>query len=422
MKIRFPFLTGSFWPKLLLFLAILGPGIITGSADNDAAGITTYSVAGASFGYKILWVFIPMMIALMVVQEMNARMGAVTGKGLADLIRENYGARLCLLAMSALLVANIGTTISEFAGIAASLEIFRVNKYLSIPIAAFLIWFMVLRGSYKAIERIFLGASVLYFTYVASGIMANPPWKEVASSLFVPYFSTKGSYFFMVIALIGTTIAPWMQFYIQSSLVEKGITVEEYPYSRWDVVIGCFMTCFVALFIVVACAATLNKAGIPIKTAQDAAVALAPLAGKWASLLFAVGLLNASVFSAAILPLSTAYSICEAFGWEAGIDKAWQEAPVFYGLYTAVVIIGAAFILIPNLPLISVMLWSQVANGILLPFLLIFILRLINNRDLMGDHVNGRIFNGIAWLTTVFMIAMTLLLLAATIFPGLAPS
>ncbi len=404
---------------IMIFLAVVGPGIITANVDNDAGGITTYSVAGAQFGYKMLWLFIPMTVALIVVQEMSARMGAVTGKGLADLIRENYGVRMTLLIMVSLLLADLGNTISEFAGVAASMEIFNVSKYISVPIAAFLIWIIVVKGTYKHVERIFLVASGLYFTYVLSGAMASPPWRTVARELAVPNFTFSGGYIAMVIGLIGTTIAPWMQFYIQSAVVEKGITVKEYAYSRLDVIVGCFMTDIVALFIVVACAATIFVHGIHIETAKDAALALAPLAGKWASTLFALGLLNASIFSASILPLATAYYICEAFGVEAGIDKSWDEAPIFYWLYTLLIVAGAGVILIPGVPLISVMLWSQVVNGVLLPFILIYMLSLINRKELMGGYVNSKGFNIIAWLTTAILIVLTLMLVVISIFPDI---
>ncbi len=404
---------------VMIFLAVVGPGIITANVDNDAGGITTYSVAGAQFAYKMLWLFIPMTIALIGVQEMSARMGAVTGKGLADLIRENYGVRMTLLIMVSLLMADLGNTISEFAGVASSMEIFGVTKYISVPIAAFLIWIIVVKGNYQHVERVFLVASGLYFTYIISGAMAHPPWGTVARELVVPNFTFSGDYIAMVIGLIGTTIAPWMQFYIQSAVVEKGITVKEYRYSRMDVIFGCLMTDVVALFIVVACAATIYVHGIHIETAKDAALALAPLAGKWASTLFAFGLLNASIFSASILPLATAYYICEAFGVEAGIDKSWDEAPIFYWLYTLLIAVGAGVILMPNIPLIAVMLWSQVVNGVLLPFILIYMLSLVNKKELMGQYVNSRGFNIVAWLTTAILIVLTLMLVVISIFPDL---
>jgi NRAMP (natural resistance-associated macrophage protein)-like metal ion transporter len=405
--------------RIFLFLAVVGPGIITANVDNDAGGITTYSVAGASFGYKLLWIFIPMTIALVVVQEMSARMGAVTGKGLADLIRENFGVRMTFFIMVCLLFADLGNTISEFAGVGASMELFGVSKYISVPAGALFVWFIVVRGSYKYVERVFLAACVLYFTYVISGFMANPPWGTVMKELVVPNFSFNNDYLTMLIGLIGTTIAPWMQFYIQSAVVEKGITARQYAYSRMDVIFGCFMTDFVALFIVVACAATIYAHGVHIETAKDAALALSPLAGKWASILFALGLLNASLFSASILPLATAYYVCEAFGFDSGIDKSWDEAPIFYWLYTLLVGIGAAVILIPNIPLIQVMLWSQVVNGMLLPFILVFMLMLINDQEIMGNYVNSRGFNIVAWLTTIIMIVLTAMLVIISIFPNL---
>lgn len=405
--------------RILLFLAVVGPGIITANVDNDAGGITTYSVAGASFGYKMLWTFIPMTVALIVVQEMSARMGAVTGKGLADLIREHYGIRMTFFIMVGLLLADLGNTISEFAGVAASMEIFGVTKYIAVPVGAFLIWIVVVKGTYKHVERVFLVASGLYFTYILSGAMAHPPWGTVMKEMVVPNFRFSNDYLTMLIGLVGTTIAPWMQFYIQSAVVEKGITAKQYGYSKLDVIFGCFMTDIVALFIVVACAATIFVHGVHIETAKDAALALEPLAGKWASSLFAFGLLNASIFSASILPLATAYYICEAFGFEAGIDKSWDEAPAFYWLYTLLIAIGAGVILIPGMPLILVMLWSQVINGILLPFILLYMLSLVNNRDIMGDYVNSKGFNIIAWLTTVIMIGLTLMLVVISVFPNL---
>ena len=405
--------------NLFMFLAVLGPGIITANVDNDAGGITTYSVAGASFGYKLLWVFIPMTLALIVVQEMSARMGAATGKGLADLIRERFGVRMTLVIMLGLLIANVGTTVSEFAGVAASTELFGLSKYISVPLGAFLVWWIVVKNSYKQIERIFLIASVLFLSYVISGTMAHPPWGTVFKQMMTPTFSFEGHYLTVLIGLIGTTIAPWMQFYIQSAVVEKGITPEQYKYSRIDVIFGCFMTDFIALFIVVACAATLYEKGIHIETAEQAAIALKPMAGRWASTLFAFGLLNASLFAATILPLTTAYYVCEAFGLEAGVDKSWQEAPVFYWLFTFLIIIGAGVILIPNLPLITVMLWSQVINGILLPFILIVMLKLINNPDIMGEYVNTSFFNVIAWITTVITIGLTIALVVISLFPNL---
>jgi NRAMP (natural resistance-associated macrophage protein)-like metal ion transporter len=402
---------------LLLFLAIVGPGIITANVDNDAGGITTYSVAGAQFGYKLLWIFIPLTIALIVVQEMSARMGAVTGKGLADLIRERFSLKLILLIMGALLVADLGNTMAEFSGVASSMRIFGVSEYIAVPLGALFVWLICVRGSFKQVERVFLVACLIFFTYIISGIMAKPDWFLVARQTVTPTFQFNAPYVAMLIGVVGTTIAPWMQFYIQSAIVEKGVTAKSYKFSRVDVIIGCIITDIVAVFIIVACAATINAHGLRITDAADAARALAPLAGKWASTLFAIGLLNASLFAAAILPLATAYYVCEALGLEAGLNKKWSEAPAFYWLFTVLVVVGSGIILIPGVPLLQVMLWSQVINGSLLPFILIYVLVLINDRKLMGEHVNGRTFNIIAWGTTVIMIGLTFLLVLQSIFP-----
>ncbi len=403
----------------LLFLALVGPGIITANVDNDAGGITTYSVAGARFGYKLLWIFVPLTIALIVVQEMSARMGAVTGKGLADLIRERFSLKLILLIMGALLVADLGNTMAEFSGVASSMKIFGVSEYISVPLGALFVWLICVRGSFKQVERVFLVACLIFLTYIVSGIMAKPDWFLVARETVTPTFQMNAPYVAMLIGVVGTTIAPWMQFYIQSAIVEKGITAKTYKFSRWDVIVGCLITNIVAIFIIVACAATINAHGLVINDAADAARALAPLAGKWASTLFAIGLLNASLFAAAILPLATAYYVCEAVGLEAGLNKKWNEAPVFYWLFTVLVVMGAGIILIPGVPLLQVMLWSQVINGSLLPFILIYVLVLINDKKLMGEHVNSRSFNIIAWGTTAIMIGLTLLLVVQSIFPKL---
>jgi len=409
----------SLFRNILIFLAIVGPGIITANVDNDAGGITTYSVAGASLGYKLLWVFIPMTLALIVIQEMSARMGAVTGKGLSDLIRERFGVKVILFVTVALVLADLGNTVSEFAGVAASTQIFGINKYIAVPLVALAVWWIVLKGSYKQVERVFLVASALYLCYIPSAIMARPHWGSVLKQMVVPTFSLNPYYLTILIGLVGTTIAPWMQFYLQAAVVEKGISLKEYEYSRLDVIIGCIIVSVIAALIVISCAATLHVHNIHIETARDAALALEPFAGRWAGLLFAFGLLNASVFSASILPLATAYYICEALGFEAGIDKNWNEAPVFYWFYTFLVAAGAGIILIPRIPLIQVMLWSQVINGILLPFVLIFMLILINNRDIMGDYVNSRSFNAVAWVTVMVMIILTAMLILISVFPGL---
>ncbi len=404
--------------KILAFLAVMGPGIITANVDNDANGIAIYSIAGASFGYKLLWVLLLTTVALIVVQEMTARMGTVTGKGLSDLIREQFGVRATVFAMSTLLITNWANTVGDFAGIAGSLEIFGVSRYLSIPIAAVLIWLLVLRGRYHQVERAFLLASLMYITYIISAILAKPPWKHVFQEMLTPTFETNPAYLTMIIAVIGTTIAPWMQFYQQSSVVDKGLTTRDYPYARADTILGVLTTQVVAFFIIVACAATLFVEGISIQTAEDAAKALAPLAGRYASWLFAIGLLNAALFSVAIIPLSTAYSLCEAFGWEAGLDRTFKEAPVFYGLYTGMVATGAVVILIPGLSLIPVMVLSQALNGILLPVILVYMLRLTNNRRLMGNYTNSPLFNLIT-MVTVFMVGLSALLLVGISLVGM---
>jgi len=403
MRGRFANLSRRIW----IFLAIMGPGIITANVDNDAGGITTYSVAGATHGYKLLWTIIPMTLVLIMVQEICIRLGAVTGKGLADLIRERTGVRWAAFIMVGMILGDLGNIISEFAGIAASLELFGVSKYISVPVALVFIWFLVHRGTYKLVEKIFLGACVFYLSYVISGCMANPPWGTVMKELVVPNFSLSGDYIIILVGVIGTTIAPWQQFYIQASVVEKGITTKEYVYSKLDNTIGCIACNMVAMFIIVACAATIHVHGIKIESAQEAALALKPLAGHWAFVLFAIGLLNASLFSATILPLSTAYYVCEAFGFEGGIDHTWKEAPIFYWFYTLLVVIGALVILFPNIPLISVMFWSQVINGVLLPVVLIFMLLLVNNKDLMGEYVNGPVLNGLSWIVVAVLITLS---------------
>ncbi len=393
---------------MLAFLAVLGPGIITSNVDNDAGGITTYSLAGANFGYTLLWSLIPITLVLIIVQEMCARMGVVTGKGLADLIRENYGVKITFLMMTALFFVNLGNTISEFAGIAASCEIFGVSKFLSVPLCAMAVWLLVVKGTYKSVEKVFLVACVFYITYIFSGFLAKPDWAEVIPQTFKPAFQFRSfAYLTMLMGLVGTTIAPWMQFYLQASVVEKGVSLENYKYSRADVVVGSFVVNFVAFFIIVACAATIFKAGIHVETAKDAAMALAPLAGKYCASLFAFGLLNASLFAASILPLSTAYFICEAFGWESGVNKKFREAPHFYSIYTGTIVFSAGLVLLPKFPLIKAMYISQVINGILLPFVLIFMLLLINKRELMGGYINSRFFNIVSWVTVLALLGLS---------------
>jgi Mn2+/Fe2+ NRAMP family transporter len=398
--------------RLALILAVVGPGFITANVDNDAGGIFTYSQAGAEFGYSLLWTMIPITIALVVVQEMASRMGAVTGKGLSDLIREEFGFRVTFWLMLALVVTNFGNVVAEFAGVASSLELFGISKYIVVPLAAAVVWLLVVQGTYASGEKIFLTASAFYVCYIIAALLAHPDWKAAAvATVTRPSGSGMRSYgyLFMVIGLVGTTIAPWMQFYLQASVVEKGITARQYGASRWDVILGCLFTDIVAWFIIVACAATIYAKGRPdIKDAADAAQALRPLAGQYAYLLFAAGLFNASLFAASILPISTSYAVCEGLGFESGVDKKFHEAPVFYWLYTALIVAGAGVLLIPRFPIVHIILLSQVVNGAVLPFVLIFMLLLINDGELMGEHVNSRGYNIVAWVTVVVMLVLTL--------------
>ncbi|MFL5428966.1 MAG: Nramp family divalent metal transporter [Myxococcales bacterium] len=397
----------SRWARLAAALAVIGPGMITANVDNDAGGIATYSQAGADFGYSLLWTLIPITLALILVQEMCARMAVVTGKGLSDLVRERFGVKITFFIMLALLVANIGNTMAEFSGVAQSLEIFGIPKYASVPVVAAVVWLLVLHGSARIVERVFLVACLVYVAYLVAGFLAHPDWHEVARGSLVPTLQLNGAALTMVVTLVGTTIAPWMQFYLQSAIVEKRISLDDYPLSRLDVVLGCIVTDVVAFFIVLACGATIFKMGGHIENAKDAAVALGPLAGKWASALFAFGLFNASLFAACILPLSTSYYLCEAFGWESGIDKRRHDAPQFYFLYEVIVVLGAGLVLIPGLPLLKIMLLSQTANGVLLPFILVFMLLLARDERLMGRYRNGPALGAIAWGTTVVLVLLT---------------
>jgi NRAMP (natural resistance-associated macrophage protein)-like metal ion transporter len=394
--------------RLVAFLAVLGPGFVTANVDNDPGGILTYSQAGAKFGYQLLWTLIPTTIALIVVQEMAARMGAVTGKGLSDLIREEFGLRATFFTMLVLGLADFGNIISEFAGLASGMGIFGVSKYLVVPAGAILVWTLIVRGSYKPVERILIIASLVYFAYPVSAFLAKPDWHSAIRQTFQPHLSSNPSYLILVVGLIGTTITPWMQFYLQASVVEKGVDRRHYALCRLDVIAGCIVTDVIAFFIVVACGATIYHSAHPeINDVGQAALALKPFAGKYASLLFAVGLINASLLSAAILPLATSYNICEGLGFESGLDKRFNEAPTFYWLYTLLIGGGAAFVLIPGLPLLKFIIFSQVANGILLPFVLVYMLKLINRPRLMGTFKNRPWQNAVAWITTVVMIVLT---------------
>ena len=396
--------------NIAIFFAILGPGFITGSVDNDAGGVTTYSLAGSIYGYKLIWTLIPSFIVLLVIQEMNARMGIVTGKGLADLIRENAGLKLTFYIFIGLLIADIGNTTTEFAGVAGSMEVLGVNKYISVPIAAIMVWLLVVKGNYKIAEKIFIVFSLALLSYIVSAIMSKPEWNQIGTSIVNPHLEFNNDYLAMIIGIVGTTIAPWMQFYMQSSVIEKGLKKENFKFVLVDILIGCIATVVVAFFIIVSCAATLNVHGIQINEAKDAAYALVPLAGNLASIVFAFGLFIASIFSATILPLATAFYVCEAFGFEAGIDKKWKEAPEFYILYTGILFIAVVIIFIPNIPLIHIIYLSQVLNGLLLPIVLIAMMLLVNNKKIMGEYTNTPAKNIIGWAAVIILIALTLLL------------
>jgi NRAMP (natural resistance-associated macrophage protein)-like metal ion transporter len=408
-------LIGRFRYHLAVFFAVVGPGFITAVVDNDSGGIYTYSAAGARYGYLPLWTLLPITVALIIIQEMSSRMGAVTGKGLSDLIREEFGLRITFLLMGVLVLANMTNVMAEFAGVASSLELFHISRYVSVPLAAFAVWFLVVKGNYQSVEKIFLFACVFYVTYVISGFLVKPDWKEAAIYSVKPVLLFEPGYIYMLIGMVGTTIAPWMQFYLQAAVVEKGVTAKEYKKSRIEVIVGCFMTSVIAFFIIVACAGAIYSVRPrDIQDASEAALGLKPF-GEYAFILFSAGLFNASIFAACILPLSTAYSVCEGLGFEAGVSKRMKDAPIFYGLFTLLIVVGAGVILIPNFPLVQMILLSQVLNGILLPFVLIFMVLLINKVDLMGEWTNSRTFNLVSWATVVIMIGLTLALVGITV-------
>src|SRR4051812_34889262 len=410
-----PKFLNRFRHQIAIFFAVLGPGFITAVVDNDAGGILTYSQAGARFGYLPLWTLLPITVVLIITQEMCSRMGAVTGKGLSDLIREEFGLRVTFLLMALLVIVNLTNVMSEFAGIASSLEIVGISKYITVPLSAVAVWFLVVKGNYQSVEKIFLFACVFYVTYVISGFLVKPDWKEAAINSLRPVLLLEPSYIYMLIGMVGTTIAPWMQFYLQAAVVEKGITAKEYAESRIEVVVGCVMTSVIAFFNIVACAGAIYSNGPrDIKDASEAALGLKPF-GQYAFLLFSAGLFNASIFAACILPLSTAYSVCEGLGFESGVNKRLREAPIFYGLYTLLIVVGAGVILIPKFPLVQMILLSQVLNGILLPFVLIFMVLLINKHDLMGEWTNSRTANLVSWFTVVIMIGLTLALVGISL-------
>ncbi|MBV8246348.1 MAG: Nramp family divalent metal transporter [Candidatus Eremiobacteraeota bacterium] len=424
----------SSWRTIVMFLSIVGPGIITANADNDVGGILTYSQAGAQFGYSLLWLLIPVTLVLIIVQEMCARMGAITGKGLADLIRENFGVKLTFWVLLLFVLGDLGNTAAEFAGVASSAPIFAgyipfVNaeafKIALVAGAAAFVFTTVTRGTYKIVERVFFAFCTVYLAYVVSALIVHPNWHDVLGGTFVPHFSRSNAYVVMIIAVIGTTISPWMQFYIQAAVVDKGVREADYKYSRIDVVAGAIWTDVIAYFIIVACAATIYVHNLHVPAAHqiqvndpgDVAVALQPLVGKFAALLFAIGLLNAAVFTASILPLSTAYYVCEAFGFERGIDHHFKDAPIFYSFYLALVVIGAGVVILPGAPLLAIIFYSQVANGMLLPIVLVLMLLLVNNRRLMGRYVNGLVLNVITWASVVIVAVLTVISTVQSFFP-----
>jgi NRAMP (natural resistance-associated macrophage protein)-like metal ion transporter len=407
----------KYWKNLLFFLSVMGPGIITANIDNDASGITTYSVAGARFGYTLLWTLIPTTIALVVIQEMIARMGVITGKGLSDLIREHFGVKTAFFMMLGLFIANFGNTVANLAGWAASMEILGFSKFIMVPVGAVSIWILVTKGSYRFVEKILLFACLLYFGYVISGFMARPEWVPVLKAAVVPQMQWNSEYIMLSIAIIGTTITPWMQFYLQSSIAEKGIKKEQYRASRLDVIIGCSITDIISFFIIVTCGTLLFPYDIRVNEASEAALALKPLAGEYAYLIFSLSLANASLLGAIIVPLATAYYVCEAMGWEAGVNKTFKEAPQFMWIYTMTIVLASFVVMVPGAPLVLLMVLSAVVNGLLLPFVLIYALLLVNNRKLMGEYTNSRTYNYISWATVVTIIVLTSFLVVSTLMP-----
>jgi NRAMP (natural resistance-associated macrophage protein)-like metal ion transporter len=403
--------------SLIIFLGVMGPGIITANVDNDAGGITTYSLAGSQFGYSLMWLFIPMFVALAVIQEMGVRLGIVSGRGLADLIRERVGIKITVILMFALLLTNFGNVLAEFSGIAVSSGIFNVPRFVALPVAALFVWLLVVKGNYKSVEKVFLLASALYISYIVAGYLAQPNWTLAAKNIIFPQLSLSTAYITMVIGVIGTTIAPWQMFYIQASVVEKGVSLKNLKYSKIDAVFGAMAVNFIAFFIVIACAATIFAHGIPVNNVADVSKALVPLAGNYASILFAFGFLNASLFAASILPLATSYFVCEMLGFEAGVNKGFREAPVFHGLYLGLILMAVIIIMFPNAPLLSILFFSQVANGLLLPFILIFMLLLINDKKIMGEHVNSKLFNYIAGITIAILIGLSIALVLTSFLP-----
>jgi len=400
---------------IAIFFAVIGPGFITAMVDNDAGGILTYSQAGAKYGYLPLWTLLPITLLLIVTQEMCSRMGAVTGKGLSDLIREEFGLRTTFVVMAVLVLANLTNMIADFAGIAGSLEIFHIPRYVSVPIGAAIVWLLVVKGTYASVEKIFLFACLVYVAYIVSAILVKPDWKEAAIYSVRPVLMLQGAYIYMLIGMVGTSIAPWMQFYLQAAVVEKGVTAKEYKESRIEVIVGCIAMSVIAFFIIVACAGTIYEvAPRDLQVPADAAAGLRPF-GPYAYLLFAAGLFNASLFAACILPLSTAYSVCEGLGFESGVNRRFREAPIFYWLFTLLIVIGGAVVMWPQFPLVKMILFSQVINGVLLPVVLIFMTLLINKKKLMHEWINSRFYNFVSWAAVALMIGLTMALVALSI-------
>lgn len=408
LRIFFRIFKGPTLTRLLILISVLGPGIITAVIDNDAGGIATYSLAGSNFGYTTLWVFIPMIIALSVIQEMGVRMGVVSKRGLGSLIREKTGVKMAFFIVTALLLANFGTIIAEFLGIASSCQIFGISPFIALPLAGLFVWILVVKGNYRIVEKIFLGAAILFFSYVVVAFISNPDWKAVGTNLIIPHVTLSTSYIAIIIALVGTTITAWMQFYLQASVVEKNVPVEDLKYSKIDAITGAIAVNVFAFFIVIACAATIFQSGTPVNNVVDISLALVPLVGKYAEILFAFGLLNASLFAASILPLATSYSVCEILGYESGVSKSIKQAPIFHGIYLGSIIFGVVAALIPGLPVLTILVVSQIAYGILLPFILILMLRIINDKEIMGEYVNSKLFNVISWVTVITMIILSI--------------
>lgn len=402
--------------NLLFILSVIGPGLITVNAGNDAGGIATYAQVGASYGYSMLWGLVIITVSLAVIQEMNARMAVVTGKGLSDLIRESFGVKWTFFAMAILLIANFGVVLGDFAGIAASMELFGVSRYISVPVTAFLVWALVTKGSYKKVEKIFLLFTFAFFGYIISAFMAKPDWGEVGTSIIKPGAAFSQGYVLTLIGLIGTTITPYMQFYLQSSIVDKKLNINDYRYEKLDVYLGAIWGDTVSFFIIVCTAATLFKSGISIDSAAQAAKALEPFAGHYAFILFGAGLFGASVLAASVIPLSTSYAICEAFGWESGVDHSYKEAPAFFSIYSMMILLGALLILLPGVSLMDLILMTQQLAGILSPVILIFMIVLINRKDIMGKYTNTRMQNIVSVLTVAFISVLSLILVITSIF------